>query len=323
MSELFHLIKKIGVQRKYIFLLILRSPFDALRTWMLASLMKRVFFCVETGDTGTLFSTCIIYGLICALLFLYNGTIWSIYAAFSAKVETRLQKMMLDAILNLPFHQVDSRFSGEWLTRLNSDIQAAKTMMNAPMNIPHAVVAILNTILSSFLMMRSSVLLFAATWACLLPHLFLNYKIVLRHIPKLKEESQAALAKSTSAIRPLIAEADIILIYDAGDLMMRKCDESSHKLMKVNLSIHMRNAVNNAILRLFGSGGYLMILLAGYRFIRDGSMCFSDVVYCFQVRVSILAGMFLLLTCLNNIKANSVCINRINASLKEWKERCL
>lgn len=46
-------------------------------------------------------------------------------------------------------------------------------------------------------------------------------------------------------------------------------------------------------------------------------MAFSDVVYCFQVRGSILAGMSMLITCVNNLKTNSVCIKRINDTFEE------
>lgn len=318
MRDFLSLIKRMGILHKYIFLLILRSPFDAFRTWMLANLMKAVFLCMETNDKDRLFTLCVNYGLICALLFFYNGTIWSIYAAFSVKLEARLQKRMLQKILNLSYKQVESRFSGEWVTRLNSDIQAACIMMNGALNIPHAVVAVINTMLSSLLLFRSSFLLFGATWLFVIPHLFINHKIVLRHIPELKEASQSAMAESTSAIKPLITEAEAIMIYDAGELMMRQCEESSLKLMKTNQRMHMRNALSNVILRLFGCGGYFVIFMMGYYLMAGGFLSFSEVIYCLQVRSGILpAGMFLLITSINNIKTNSVCIKRVNRILDE------
>lgn len=317
MSELFRLIKKMGIQRKYIILLILRSPFDALRAWMLANLMKTTFLCLEANDRGRLSAVCVTYGLICALLFFYNGTIWSLYAAFSAKIEAGLQKMMLQKIMRLPLKRVEGDSGGQWITKLNSDVQAANIMMNGPLNIPHAVVSIINTMLSSFLMLGSSHLLFVVTWVFILPHLFINYRIVLRHMSKLEEESQKAMAESTSVIKPLVAEADVILLYDAGRLMMQKCDESSRRLMKANLSMHMRNALSSAVLRLFGCGGFFAILMVGYGLILCGVMPLSEVMYCLQIRQSVLAGMFMLLNSMNNIKANSVCVERINAALEE------
>ena len=87
--------------------------------------------------------------------------------------------------------------------------------------------------------------------------------------------------------------------------------------MKINMKMHIRKAVGDAGMRLFGIGGYLVILLTGYRLIYDGTMAFSDIVYCFQVRGSILSGIFMLISCINNQKANSVCIKRINDTLEE------
>ena len=317
MGDLSKLVKRMGVWRKYIYLLLLRSPFDAFRTWLSSNLMKSIFSCLETDNSGALLKLCVVYGLLCAMLFVYNGIIWAKYAAFSAKVEIWLQKKMFDKILSLPLKRIDRRFSGEWITSLNSDIQAAFTMMNGPMNIPHLIVASINIMLSCLLMLKNSLLLLGITWMFAILHLVVNYKIVLKAIPKLKEEAQNAMAENTSAIKPLLTDADTILLYDAKELMMRSCAETSRRLMKINMKMHVRKAISDVSMRLFGIGGYLMILFTGYRFIYNGTMTFSDAVYCFQVRGSILSGLFMLITCLNNLKANSVCIKRMNDTFEE------
>ena len=317
MGALRELVKRMGLWRKYIVLLLLRSPFDAFRTWLLANLMKSIFRCLESYHSGALWKLCVVYGLLCALLFVYNGIIWAKYAAFSAKVESCLQKKMFDQILSLPLEQIDARLSGEWITRLNSDIQAAFTMMNGPLNIPHLVVAVINTMLSCLLMRKSSLLFLGITWIFALPQFVLNDKLVLKAIPKLKEEAQTAMAENTSAIKPLITDADTILLYDAQALMMHHCAETSNRFMKINMKMHVRKALSDMSMRLFGIGGYLVLLFMGYSLIHSGTMAFSDVVYCFQIRGSILSGMFMLIACLNNIKTNSVCVKRINDTLQE------
>ena len=317
MSDFSRLIKGMGIWRKYIFLLLLRSPFDAIRGWMLANLMKSVFLCLETDDSGLLLKICVGYGLFCAVLFIYNGIIWSSYAAFSAGAEARLQKKMLDKILDLPLKRVERRFSGEWITRLNSDIQAVFTMMNGPLNMPHLAVAVISTMFSSFLMLKSSPLFLCVTWMFIVFQLFMNYKLVLEAVSKLKNESQNAMAETTAAVKPLITDADIILLYNAGALLMQNCETSSRNLMKSNMKIHVRNALSDACGRLLGIGGYLVILIIGYGFISNGTMAFSDVVYCFQVRGSMIAGMMMLVICLNNLKANAVCVKRVNGVFEE------
>ena len=317
MGDFGKLIREMGVWRKYLFLLVLRAPFDAIRTWMLASLIRSVFRCLEADNTGPLLEICVVYGLLCMMLFIYNGVVWSNYAAFAAKTEVQLQQKMFHKILSLPLKRIDSRFSGEWITRLNSDIQAAFTMMNGPLNIPHLTVAVINTMLSSFLLFKSSLRFLAVTWVFILMQLFVNYKTVLEAVPKLKEESQNAMAENTSVIKPLITEADAILLYDAEEMMMKKCEESSRKLVKINMKIHVRSALSDVGMQLFGIGGYLVILLMGYGFISGGTMAFSDVVYCFQVRGSVMAGVFMLATCFNNLRANSICVKRVCDILEE------
>ena len=315
MHDFLALLKKMGIRRKYVFLLILRAPFDALRTRMLAGLMKTTFLCLETGDTNRLLMKCLIYGLLCALLFLYNGTIWSVYAAFVAKAEVLLQKMLLQKILSLPFRQITDSSGGSWLTKLNADVQAAGMMMNGPLNVPHAVVAVINTTLSSVLLLRSNLLLAAATWGFILPHLLLHYRLVWKHMPRLKKISLNAMSENTSAIKPLITEADTILLYDADELMLKHYEKSSRELMKANMRMHIRSAVGDAILKLFGISGYFFLLVVGYHLISTGTIVFPDLMYCFQMRGSVLAGISMLVASCNNIKTNWVCVKRIHDTL--------
>ncbi len=302
---------------KYIFLLILRSPFDALRAWMMAWLMKSTFLCVETQNTEKLLTECVLYGLICGALFFYNGTIWSIYAAFAAKVEAELQRMMLSKMMTASLGQVNSRSSGEWITKINSDIHTVFVLMNGPLNIPQVVVSAVNLTVSSFLLCRSSLWLFAATWIFILPHAFLNFQVVQKPLPGLREDALNALSESTSAIKPFITEADTILSYDAGNLVMDICEKSSRKLMKINMNMHTRNSFSKAVILLLGISGYFLILLLGFHSIYNGRMSFAELTYSFQVRGAVMAAVLTIATCVGNIKANSVCVKRINDTFKE------
>ena len=59
------------------------------------------------------------------------------------------------------------------------------------------------------------------------------------------------------------------------------------------------------------------MLLSGALLMEKGCMSFSDVVYCFQVRGSMLAGLFMLIASLGNLRANGVCVKRVNEVLDE------
>ena len=53
------LIKRMGIGRRYVLLLLLRAPFDGARAWMLAALMKSVFRCLEAGEAEGLPGICV------------------------------------------------------------------------------------------------------------------------------------------------------------------------------------------------------------------------------------------------------------------------
>jgi len=313
--ELGKLLTKTGIKRKYIFLLILRAPFDALRTWMLANLLKSVFLCIEEGVLSHLVTVCLFYGICCFMLFAYNGTIWSIYASFAVKTEAKLLYLMTEKILNMPLVRIRKDTKGEWLTRLNSDIQTAINVMNAPGNMVHLTVALLNTVLSSFLLLFESGLLFWVTWLCILPHLFINYQLVIKSVPAYKKEAQQAMAENTAALEPLITEAETILIYEAEELVLRQYEKASRKLLRANLAMHLRQALSSSIFQLFGQGGYFLLLLIGYGLIYNEIMTLSDLLYCFQVRGAAFSGMFMFMNCRNIVKSNMVCVKRVNDTL--------
>lgn len=316
MKELYKMTVKMGIVRQYIFLLILRAPFDAVRTWVTASMLQSVFGCLQRNEKESLPLLCGGYGLLFALLFLYNGAIWSIYAAFAAKTQAKVHKEMIGKLKKQPYRRLESRLGGEWLTRFNDDIEGAFMMMNGPLRVPHAVVAAVNTMVSVWLMIRSSLLLSAVVCLCILPHLWLNDRLALKRIPELKEASQKAVAQCTSDICPLIAQADTILLYDAGELLSGRCEESSLALMKANMRLHKKNAVEQMLKLLFGIGGYFLVLLTGCGLVGSGIMSFPELIYCFQVRGSVLGSVFMFVSCMGNIRAGSVCMKRVNDMLE-------
>lgn len=310
MNNFWYMLKKLGIWRRYIFLLVLRAPFDGCRAWMLANLMKTTFRCIAEKDADKLLGKCLLYGLICGALFFYNGTVWSIYAAFAAKIEAMLQKKLFQKVLGKSFGEIEGKH-GEWITRLNSDIHGAFMLMNGPLNIPHAMVASVNLLLSVLLLCRSSIPIFVLTLIFMLPHMVLHYKLVLTHLPRLKEESQKQLAENTATIVPLISEAEVIWIYRAENLMMQSCEKSSRQLLKTNMMIQIRKTLGETMIRLLGITGYLVILLVAGGSISGGDMQFADLTYALQVRVALLGAMMMLVSCMNNMKSNGVCVKRI------------
>ena len=43
------------------------------------------------------------------------------------------------------------------------------------------------------------------------------------------------MANVTMSVTTLIADAEAIRLYDAGSLMLEKCEQDSHRLLKINI----------------------------------------------------------------------------------------
>lgn len=125
------------------------------------------------------------------------------------------------------------------------------------------------------------------------------------------------MADIASSIKPLITDAEAIAIYDAGEMMLKKWEGDSRRLMKINRKMQLCRGLGDLLSRLFGIGGYLALLLTGFAMVSGGTMTFSSLVYCSQIRGGILSGLLMLMTCVSNIKENAVCAKKVNESLEE------
>jgi len=92
------------------------------------------------------------YGIGSLILFLHNGTIWTLYSTYVIKWVGAIRRKIFIHISSLSLHQIESRSTGEWITRLNSDVYAATALLNQQMHLPHAVCAAINICASSVIL---------------------------------------------------------------------------------------------------------------------------------------------------------------------------
>jgi len=159
--EMKKLVKITGSGLRFTVLLILRSPVSFCMTAINAIFLQQAFNAVEQADTSRLVFVCIIFIVANTSIFLYNGTIWSIYAPFVVRMESKLRLNLFGKILGFSHERVEATPHGEWLTRLNTDVQMP---FSQPLHLPHAVNAILQLILSSIFLCIINPVVFG--WGC-------------------------------------------------------------------------------------------------------------------------------------------------------------
>ncbi len=314
LSEIRKILKITGSGRPFIFLLLLRSPFDAAFTMIQATFLQRAFDAVGQNNAMRLTTVCLLFAVASLFLFLYNGTVWSLYSPFITRMEGKLRIKLYDKISSFSYQRMEATPQGEWLTRLNTDVEMP---FSRPIHLPHAACAVVNISVSAAILWRINSTVFG--WAILfvIPHITVSQLLIARAMPELNKKSLEATAKNTNEMIPLITCADIAAIYDGQEYLMKRFEQSSLALWRANLKIRTRNALGAGILPLFGLGGYLTFWLVSSGQIADGHFTLGDLTAAFQYRGSVLAGSLMLMNCLVSIQASMAGMKRLNETMAE------
>jgi len=316
--EMKKLLKFTGNSLRFIILLILRSPVNFCMTAIAAIFLQHAFNAVEQNDVGRLTVVCVVFLIANLGIFLYNGTIWSIYAPFVVRMESKLRIKLFDKIIKFSYERIEATTQGEWLTRLNTDVQMP---FSQPLHFPHAVNAILSLILSSIFLWIINPAVLGWVILFVVPHFIISRFFVVRFMQELNKKSLEATAKNTNKMAAFITCADVALLYDGQDCLMKRFEKSSLDLLWAKMKIIKRNSINAAIAILpFGLSGYLILLIISGNWIAQGHLTFGDLTAAFQYRGGILIGANMLINCIVSIKASMAGIYRINETMYENTE---
>ena len=318
LSEMKRLLKITGKGLRFIILLIFRSPVDLCMTVINAVFLQNAFNAVEQNDAGRLTAVCAGFAVANLGIFLYNGTVWSIYAPFVVRMEGRLRIGLFKKISAFSYERVEASPQGDWLTRLNTDVQMP---FSQPIHLPHAVNAILRLCVSAVFLWRVNPPAFGWVMLFAVPHFITSQFFVARHMRGLNTKSLEATAANTGDMTALITCADVALLYDAQDYLMNKFEKSSLELLRAKMKICAKNALNAAITVLpFGVSGYLVLLVLSGNWIARGLLTFGDLTAAFQYRLGVLIGANMLINCVIAINASMAGIRRVNEIMYERTE---
>ena len=316
--EMKRLLKFTGNSLRFIILLILRSPVNFCMTAIQAIFLQRAFNAVEQNDVRALTVVCVVFLIANLGIFLYNGTVWSIYAPFVVRMESKLRIKLFDKIIKFSYERIEATTQGEWLTRLNTDVQMP---FSQPMHFPHAANAILSLLLSSIFLWIINPAVLGWVILFVVPHFLISQFFVVRLMQELNKKSLEATAKNTDEMTAFITCAEIVLLYEGQDYLMKRFEKSSLDLLQTKMKIIKRNSINAAIAILpFGLSGYLVLLVISGNWIAHGYLTFGDLTAAFQFRGGVLIGTNMLINCVISIKAGMAGICRINETMYENAE---
>ena len=314
--EIAKLFKVAGKTRRFIILTLLRCPFDALQTAIQASFLQFAFNSINKGSQEELIHVCVLFGIGSLLLFLYNGTIWTLYATFVTKWVGTIRRKLFRHISCLSLQQIEAKPSGEWITRLNADVQAATAILNQSIHLPHAVVSTVNIGVSSMILVLMDPGMFGLIIMFVIPHILISQLFIAKPMIRFAMNVQEAAARNATDMNALVTCADTAILYDAQEFLLRRFEKSSLELRKANMKIQHRKAMGSGLLPLMGMSGYLVILLIGGGWMAAGTMTFGELTAAFQYRGGVLVGSMMLINSLVNIKTALAGVKRVNETMR-------
>ncbi len=315
LQDIRELFKMVGGVRRFIILTLLRCPFDALYTAIQASFLQLAFEAIYQENQKGLYYACAIFGIGSLLLFLYNGTVWTLYATYVTKWVGAIRRKLFGHISCLSLQQIEAKPSGEWITRLNTDVQAATAILNQPIHLPHAVVSTVNICVSSIILVLINPGMYGLIITFVVPHILISHLFIAKPMTLLSMNVQEATAKNTTAMNAIMTCADTAILYDAQGFLLKRFEESSLELRKENMKIQHRKAIGNGLLPLIGMSGYLVILLIGGRWIATGTITFGELTAAFQYRGGLLKSLMMLINSLINIRTSLAGVRRVNETM--------
>lgn len=320
MLDYFKVLKITGGGWTYALLVLLRSPVDALFTWTQASFLQRVFNAVGHADQAGLRDACLFFGIATLCAFLYNGTVRMFFAPFCVRMEGKLRVKLYNRISSFSYEKIESLPHGEWLTRINTDVQMP---FSQPVHFPHAACSIVNITVSAIVLWSINPAVFGWVILFVVPHMIVSQLLVARAMPGLNKKALEATAKNTGELTALITCADIAALYDGQNYLMKRFERSSLNLLRAKMKIVKRNSLSSALLPLFGLSGYLVLLVISGGWIANGSVSFGDLTAAFQYRGGVLVGSLTFINCLISIQASMAGIRRLNETMSEKTEERL
>ena len=311
-TDVKQLLKRVGMLRSYVFLMLLRAPFDVISTCIHALFLKEAYFSIEQMNSTRLTITCAIFGVACCILFLYNGIVWRAFGSMYVRLSGKLRKEFVGKIIDQPLSVIEQKTKGDILTRINQDIGMAVQMLGGPLNLPHFMIASVNIVISSLILLSMDASILLLVWTFVLPHVLVNQKVVARRCAKYQKEVQLATGELATVFGTLITAADDIMLYDAQDLVVHQYKLCCDDIYKARMKIVKRNALGSGLIPIFGLFGYLVLIIYGGEQIANQNMQFSDLIGMLQIRGSILLGTLMITNCCVKLALNAAGIKRVN-----------
>ena len=304
-KKVIRILKETGMMKDFIFMMILRAPFDFLNAVLASNMLESFIRLVERKEEGELFPNFWIFLLFTVVLFGYNMFVW---AVVSMKINIRfikkLRMRVYKSLLSRTQQEMEKLSAGDWISRLNSDVDKTDLYLVGPLNFMHMVISVVNLSMSAIVLFILNHTMLLVTLAVMLPFFFLSSVVVIKKIPVFKKRSREHYAKFTNWMEPVVNSSEAIKIFEGEELILKKVEEESLLIMKNNMRAHKRTALASGINTFSGISGYLLLLFLGNSMMGSEIEDVARMFKITQYRGEMMKSVMMLNSCIGRMKTN-------------------
>ncbi|MBO4921129.1 MAG: ABC transporter ATP-binding protein [Lachnospiraceae bacterium] len=304
-KKVIRILKETGMMKDFIFMMILRAPFDFLNAVLASNMLESFIRLVERKEEGELFPNFWIFLLFTVVLFGYNMFVW---AVVSMKINIRfikkLRMRVYKSLLSRTQQEMEKLSAGDWISRLNSDVDKTDLYLVGPLNFMHMVISVVNLSMSAIVLFILNHTMLLVTLAVLLPFFFLSSVVVIKKIPVFKKRSREHYAKFTNWMEPVVNSSEAIKIFEGEELILKKAEEESLLIMENNMRAHKRTALASGINTFSGISGYLLLLFLGNSMMGSEIEDVARMFKITQYRGEMMKSVMMLNSCIGRMKTN-------------------
>ena len=304
-KKVIRILKETGMMKDFIFMMILRAPFDFLNAVLASNMLESFIRLVERKEEGELFPNFWIFLLFTVVLFGYNMFVW---AVVSMKINIRfikkLRMRVYKSLLSRTQQEMEKLSAGDWISRLNSDVDKTDLYLVGPLNFMHMVISVVNLSMSAIVLFILNHTMLLVTLAVMLPFFFLSSVVVIKKIPVFKKRSREHYAKFTNWMEPVVNSSEAIKIFEGEELILKKAEEESLLIMKNNMRAHKRTAFASGINTFSGISGYLLLLFLGNSMMGSEIEDVARMFKITQYRGEMMKSVMMLNSCIGRMKTN-------------------
>ena len=310
------ILKETGMTKDFILVMILRAPFDFINALLSANMLETFIRLAERKEDGELLPTFGMFLLFTVIMFGYNMFVWAVVTMkINIRFIKKLRMRVYKSLLSRTGQEMEELSAGDWISRLNSDIDKTDLYLVGPLNFMHLLIASVNMTLSAAVLFMLNRTMLAASLLVTLPFFFLSSVVAIRKVPVFKKNSREHYAKYTNWMEPVVNASESIRIFDGEELVMAKAEEESLKIMKNNMKAHKRTALATGINTFSGMTGYLLLLFLGNSMIGSELDDFARMMKITQYRGEMMKSVMMINNCVGRMKGNLPAAERVEEVL--------